>query len=175
MISVIRDITERKQSEEALTASEEKFRKAFYASPDSISIRRLEDGVYASVNPGFTRLLGYTEDADEISEMWDEFDQIVEQFKVPLIMVPGNHDEPTTNYNTYFGVSRFSNRDYYGDGDSSGLPPSVSGGSEVSSSAPIATACDPLSPPAPDSCLRMCVLLCRLDDRRQPSNRLENW
>ena len=33
---------------------------------------------------------------------------------IPYGVVPGNHDEPTTNYNTYFGVSRFSNRDYYG-------------------------------------------------------------
>jgi len=40
---------------------------------------------------------------------------------IPYGVVPGNHDEPTTNYNTFFGVSRFSNRDYYGDGHPSGL------------------------------------------------------
>ena len=40
---------------------------------------------------------------------------------IPYGVVPGNHDEPTTNYNTYFGVSRFSNRDYYGGGHPSGL------------------------------------------------------
>ena len=39
---------------------------------------------------------------------------------IPYGVVPGNHDEPTTNYNTYFGVSRFSNRDYYGNGYPSG-------------------------------------------------------
>ena len=56
-----RDITERKRVEEALTKSEEKFRKAFYTSPDSININRLEDGMYVSINPGFTRITGYAE------------------------------------------------------------------------------------------------------------------
>jgi hypothetical protein len=40
---------------------------------------------------------------------------------IPYGVVPGNHDEPTTNYNTYFSVSRFSNRDYYGGSYISGL------------------------------------------------------
>ncbi len=54
--------SKRKQVEEALTKSEEKFRKAFYTSPDSVNINRLEDGVYISINPGFTRITGYTEE-----------------------------------------------------------------------------------------------------------------
>jgi hypothetical protein len=33
---------------------------------------------------------------------------------VPYSVVPGNHDQPTTNYNSYFGVSRFTGRGYYG-------------------------------------------------------------
>ncbi len=33
---------------------------------------------------------------------------------IPYGVVPGNHDQPTTNYNAYFGVSRFSGRGYYG-------------------------------------------------------------
>jgi Calcineurin-like phosphoesterase len=33
---------------------------------------------------------------------------------IPYGVVPGNHDEPTTNYNIYFGVSRFEGRSYYG-------------------------------------------------------------
>ena len=57
-----RDITDRKRAEEALTKSEEKFRKAFYTSPDSVNINRLEDGMYISINPGFTRITGYTEE-----------------------------------------------------------------------------------------------------------------
>ena len=54
--------SERKRMAEALAKSEEKFRKAFYTSPDSVSINRLEDGMYISINPGFTRILGYTEE-----------------------------------------------------------------------------------------------------------------
>lgn len=56
------DITERKKTDEALQASEEKFKKAFIVSPDSININRLGDGMYVSINNGFTRIMGYTED-----------------------------------------------------------------------------------------------------------------
>ncbi|MFH1080752.1 MAG: PAS domain S-box protein [Pseudomonadota bacterium] len=59
---VCRDITDRKRAEAALTRNEEKFRKAFYTSPDSVNINRLEDGMYISINPGFTRIMGYTEE-----------------------------------------------------------------------------------------------------------------
>jgi len=54
--------SERKRVQKELTRSEEKFRKAFYTSPDSVNINRLEDGMYISINPGFTRILGYTEE-----------------------------------------------------------------------------------------------------------------
>src|SRR5208283_5264206 len=54
------DITERKRAEQALRASKEKFEKAFHASPDSININRLRDGVYLEVNAGFTRMTGYS-------------------------------------------------------------------------------------------------------------------
>ncbi|MCE5262309.1 MAG: PAS domain S-box protein [Deltaproteobacteria bacterium] len=57
-----RDITDRKRAVEALVQSEEKFRKAFYTSPDSIAINRLGDGRYVSINPGFTKIMGYTEE-----------------------------------------------------------------------------------------------------------------
>lgn len=33
---------------------------------------------------------------------------------VPYAIVPGNHDTPTSNMNTYFPVSRFSSQTYYG-------------------------------------------------------------
>jgi|GEM_PF-2515260 len=38
---------------------------------------------------------------------------------IPYSVCPGNHDTPTTLYNTYFGVSRFSGRSYYGGHDGS--------------------------------------------------------
>lgn len=56
------DITDRKVAEEQLKISEEKFRKTFLISPDSININRLSDGVYISINNGFTKIMGYTEE-----------------------------------------------------------------------------------------------------------------
>jgi len=62
LFTIIHDITNRVRAQKALNESEEKFKKAFTTSPDSININRLEDGAYVSVNDGFTRIMGYTED-----------------------------------------------------------------------------------------------------------------
>jgi PAS domain S-box-containing protein len=59
VFSTFQDITERREAEDALRTSEEKFALAFNASPDSININRLEDGVYIAVNDGFSRITGY--------------------------------------------------------------------------------------------------------------------
>jgi PAS domain S-box-containing protein len=53
------DITSRRQAEEALRASEEKFSKAFLASPDSVIISDLASGRYLDVNESFLRDTGY--------------------------------------------------------------------------------------------------------------------
>lgn len=58
----IEDITERKQIEKTLLESEEKFRLAFSTNPDAITIARLSDGVFVSVNNGFTQVFGYPEE-----------------------------------------------------------------------------------------------------------------
>ena len=60
-ITEIYDITERKKAETDLRNSEEKFKKAFITNPDSININRMEDGMYVSINNGFTRIMGYEE------------------------------------------------------------------------------------------------------------------
>ncbi|HEY7543235.1 MAG TPA: PAS domain S-box protein, partial [Blastocatellia bacterium] len=56
LLSTSSDITERKRAEEALRASEERFSKAFHASPDSMSIATLDEGRYIDVNEAFLRL-----------------------------------------------------------------------------------------------------------------------
>jgi PAS domain S-box-containing protein len=62
MVGVNYDITERKQIEKTLQESEEKFRKAFATNPDAITITRFSDGMYVSVNNGFTQIFGFTEE-----------------------------------------------------------------------------------------------------------------
>jgi PAS domain S-box-containing protein len=59
---VNQDITERKMAEVAIKISEEKFRKVFSTSPDSININRLDDGMYIAINSGFTQSTGYTDE-----------------------------------------------------------------------------------------------------------------
>jgi PAS domain S-box-containing protein len=71
------DITERMRAENALRVSEERFRKAFYLTPDAMAINRLADGMYVSINSGFTSILGYEQD-DVIGrtslelDIWDD-------------------------------------------------------------------------------------------------------
>lgn len=59
-IAVINDITDRKLAEEALRYSEEKFFKAFHATPDAIVISRASDGLLIDVNDVFLRETGYS-------------------------------------------------------------------------------------------------------------------
>jgi PAS domain S-box-containing protein len=61
VLGTIRDITKQIISENKLKQSEEKFKNAFLTSPDSININRLADGLYISINQGFTALTGFTE------------------------------------------------------------------------------------------------------------------
>ena len=60
IFAAVRDITGRKQVEAALRLSEDKFSRAFHASPDAINITRLEDGTYLDVSQGFERITGWT-------------------------------------------------------------------------------------------------------------------
>ncbi|MCX6164419.1 MAG: PAS domain S-box protein, partial [Ignavibacteriae bacterium] len=73
------NITERKIAEEAIKISEDKFRKVFSTSPDSININRLDDGMYVAINNGFTQSTGYTEEDVEGKtskelNIWDNSD-----------------------------------------------------------------------------------------------------
>ncbi|MEG3894333.1 MULTISPECIES: MASE1 domain-containing protein [unclassified Microcoleus] len=57
--STVQDITDRKQAEAALRSSEERFSKAFHASPVGISICTLTDGRFLDANESFLRSLGW--------------------------------------------------------------------------------------------------------------------
>jgi len=61
-IAVLVDITDRKQAENALRYSEQKFMKAFHATPDAIIISRASDGLLLEVNEVFLRQAGYSRD-----------------------------------------------------------------------------------------------------------------
>ncbi|MBI1763177.1 MAG: PAS domain S-box protein [Acidobacteria bacterium] len=60
VLSVARDITERKRAEEALRASEERFAKAFNSSPQPIAITSLPEGRFVTVNEAWTRVMGHS-------------------------------------------------------------------------------------------------------------------
>jgi PAS domain S-box-containing protein len=56
------DIAERKLAEAALRESEERFAKAFQASPDGLVISRIADAVILEVNDSFVSMSGYARD-----------------------------------------------------------------------------------------------------------------
>jgi len=59
IVGTIKDITASKKSEEALRASEERFRILAESAPFGISVMQ-PDGVFEYFNPPFTEILGYT-------------------------------------------------------------------------------------------------------------------
>jgi PAS domain S-box-containing protein len=59
VVAIVRDITERKQTEATLRNLAEKFAKVFRSSPNPISISTLTDGRYIEVNDSFVNQSGY--------------------------------------------------------------------------------------------------------------------
>jgi len=59
VVLVFSDVTEKILAQKNLKESEEKYRKAFHSSSDSVNINKM-DGTYVDINEGFTTLTGYT-------------------------------------------------------------------------------------------------------------------
>jgi PAS domain S-box-containing protein len=62
MVAYVLDNTARKQAEQELRSSEEKFTKAFSGNPAAIAITRLNDGLFLDVNETWLQLNGYTQE-----------------------------------------------------------------------------------------------------------------
>ena len=62
MLANARDISERKQAEAALKVSEKRFSAIFHASPESMIITRIKDGLIWDVNQAFLNILKYQRD-----------------------------------------------------------------------------------------------------------------
>lgn len=61
-IQCIRDISKRKQADNDLRIAEERFRKAFDASPAIMAVSEVADGRYLYVNDKFIQVFGFTRD-----------------------------------------------------------------------------------------------------------------
>lgn len=72
VFSIYRDISARKRAEDALRQSEEKFAKAFRASPDSLAISTLDDGRVLEVNDKYVATLGFSHRDEVIGRTVEE-------------------------------------------------------------------------------------------------------
>ncbi len=62
ILGIARDVTQRKEKEEALRISQEKFSKTFRATPVWLTLSSLEEGRYYEANEAFYRGTGYSEE-----------------------------------------------------------------------------------------------------------------
>ncbi|MBN1564436.1 MAG: PAS domain S-box protein [Anaerolineae bacterium] len=62
LYSIIHDITERKQAEDALKISEEQYRRIFESVTDALLVADVAEATFVEVNPAACRIYGYTRD-----------------------------------------------------------------------------------------------------------------
>ena len=78
-----REIEERVRTEKTLKESEERFLKAFHASPAAQTIATLPEGRWLEVNDSFLRMLEYTR--PEVI-VWKG-----KKYRVPKVLLGGDH------------------------------------------------------------------------------------
>jgi len=61
-ISIIENVTEKKQAKEKLKTSEDKFYKAFHRNPGIAGLTEIKTGIFVEINKTFCNTLGFTED-----------------------------------------------------------------------------------------------------------------
>ena len=71
IISVIRDINERVKSQEALLASEVRYRRLFESAKDGILILNMDTGEIDDVNPYLVEMLGYSKEELIQKKVWE--------------------------------------------------------------------------------------------------------
>ncbi|HOP65326.1 MAG TPA: PAS domain S-box protein [Spirochaetota bacterium] len=109
---IFSDITEFKIAEQKLRVSDEKYSKAFYASPAPSSITTLNEGRYVDINESYLKLVGYTKDeligktTTEIDFFTDAEDR--EKFVSELMEEGKLRDYETQMFSRVKGIRRFS-------------------------------------------------------------------
>ncbi|MDQ3950553.1 MAG: PAS domain S-box protein, partial [Gemmatimonadota bacterium] len=82
-VAAIHDITERKQAEEAIRESEERFRQLTEAALEGVLIH--EDGIIVDANPSLCRMMGYA------------LEEVVGRSVLELLVAPESHDIVTSH------------------------------------------------------------------------------
>ncbi len=109
---IFSDITELKIAEQQLRISDEKYSKAFYASPAPSSITTLNEGRYVDINESYLKLVGYSKE-ELIGKTTTEIDFFTDSEDrakfVSELMADGKlRDYETQMYSRVKGIRRFS-------------------------------------------------------------------